>query len=78
MLARKICGVLKGITSKMFLAKLGSIWGEKLVQESQSGGRFSVRSVSQIDLRKNWKMTLFLLEIGLERSVLYFKISYSY
>ena len=69
MLARKIAGVLKGLTSKMFLAKLGSIWGEKLVQDDQakSGGRFSVRSASPVDLDKNWKMTLFLLEVGLER-----------
>jgi hypothetical protein len=69
MLARKIAGVLKGLTSKIFLAKLGSIWGEKLIREEQgqAGGRFSVRSASQVDLDKNWKMTLFLLEVGLDR-----------
>ncbi len=66
MMARKIAGVVKGLTSKMFLAKLGSVWGEKLVRD-QSEGRFSVRSASQVDLDKNWRMTLFLLEIGLDR-----------
>ena len=67
MLARKIAGVLKGLTSKMFLAKLGAIWGEKLVDQASSGGRFSVRTASQVDADKNWKMTLFLLEVGLDR-----------
>ena len=67
MLARKICGVLKCLTPKMFLAKLGSIWGAKLVSDSQTSGRFSVRAASLVDLDKNWKMTLFMLEVGLER-----------
>ncbi len=67
MLARKTCGVLKGLSSKMFLGKLGSIWGEKLVSEGQNSGRFSVRAASLVDLDKNWRMTLFMLEVGLER-----------
>jgi hypothetical protein len=70
MLAKKISASLKGLTSKMFLAKLTAIWGDKLDTEEQkdkAGGRFVVKATAKVDLDKNWRMTLFLLEIGLDR-----------